>query len=226
MSENIPYGDIIIFALIAGFILLRLRSILGQKNDDSFNFFQPPQNKAAENTDPIIQLTEKSIKSRTKAVEQDAYAANLKEGAVLQAINDIKAKDPLFIASSFLEGAKMAFEMVFDGFNKGDKQVLSMLLSQEIYNDFIIDIENREKLEHRPETTLLSVAAKDIANITLDKNIAKITVHFESEQVTLERDKDGNIVAGDPSDVKHVSDEWTFERDVTSKSPNWKIIET
>ncbi len=226
MSENFPYGDIVILALIAGFILLRLRSILGQKNDDSFNFFQPPKEKTTSNNDPIIQLTDKSLKARPRVAEQDAYAAKLPEGAVLQGINDIKTKDPLFISSAFLDGAKMAFEMVFDGFNKGDKQVLSMLLSQEIYNDFVNDIEARSKMEHKQETTLVSVAAKEITSISLDKNIARITVHFESEQVTVERDGNGSIVAGDPSDIKHVQDEWVFERDVTSKSPNWKIIET
>lgn len=226
MTEEFPYADIVIFALIAGFILLRLRSILGQKGEgDGANFFQPPRIKPVENADPIIQLGEKSQKSRPR-IDQDPYLATLGEGAVLQSINDIKTKDPLFSATTFLDGAKMAFEMVFDGFNKGDKQTLGLLLSQEICADFVRDIDTREKQEHKQETTLLSVVPKEITRIKLDKNMAQITVHFESEQVTVERGKDGTIIAGDPSDVKYVRDEWVFERDITSKNPNWKIIET
>ncbi len=226
MSENFPYADIIILALIAGFILLRLRSILGKKDEnDSFNFLQQSKIKQPENSDPIIQLGDKSLKVRLRS-EQDPYVATLSNGVILQSINEIKTKDPLFSATTFLEGAKMAFEMVFDGFNKNDKSILSMLLSQEIYDDFLSDIEAREKQENRQETTLLSVAAKEISAIKLDKNMVQITVNFESEQVTVERSKDGSIVAGDPSDVQHVSDEWVFERDITSKNPNWKIIET
>jgi|CXWL01.1.fsa_nt_gi predicted lipid-binding transport protein (Tim44 family) len=226
MPEEFPYADLVIMALIAGFILLRLRSILGQKTDDDKpNFFQPSKPKASEDSEPIIQLSEKSIKLRPR-VEMDPYSATLSEGIVLQSINDIKAKDPLFNATTFLEGAKMAFEMVFDAFAKGDKQTLSILLSQEIYNDFIRHIDEREKQENKQETTLLSVKAKEISGAKFDKNMAQITVHFESEQVTIERGKTGEIVSGDPSDTHHVNDEWVFERDVTSKNPNWKIIET
>lgn len=228
MSEEFPYADIIILALIAGFILLRLRSILGQKTDtdnDRPNFLQSAKAKMAEDSEPIIQLSEKTLKSRPR-VELDPYTTTLSEGSLLQTINDIKAKDPLFNSTTFIEGAKMAFEMVFDAFAKSDKQTLSALLSQEIYNDFIRHIDEREKQENKQETTLLSVKVKEIADAKLDKNMAQITIHFESEQVTIERGKTGEIVSGDPSDIQHVNDEWVFERDVTSKNPNWKIIET
>ncbi len=226
MSEQLPYADIVIMALVAGFILLRLRSILGQKTgNDNPNFFQPPKEKSEQNAEPIIQLGEKSTKSRTRP-DLDPYASNLSEGMVLQGINDIKAKDPLFTATSFLEGSKMAFEMVFDAFIKADKQTLALLLSKEIYDDFINNIDEREKRQSHAETTLLSVAPKQITRVSLDRNIARLSVQFESEQVTIERGKTGDIVSGDPSDVQHVIDEWTFERDITSKNPNWKIIET
>ena len=120
----------------------------------------------------------------------------------------------------------MAFEMVFDAFVKGDKQTLSNLLSTEIYNQFASDIDDRAKQENHQETTLLSVKPLEITRAKLDRNMAQLAVSFESEQVTIERSKNGDIVGGDPSDVHHVNDEWVFERDVTSKNPNWKIIET
>lgn len=226
MSEGFPYADIVILALVAGFILLRLRSILGQKNDnDKPDFLQSSKISVIKDPDPIVQLSDKSLKPRP-LVDLDPYASTLSDNNVLQAIKDIKAKDPLFNATSFIEGAKMAFEMVFDAFAKGDKQTLSMLLSQEIYNDFLRHIEEREKQENKTETTLLAVKVQEISRANLDRNIVRFGVRFESEQVTIERAKNGEIVSGDPSDVQHVDDEWVFERDITSKNPNWKIIET
>lgn len=225
MSEEFPYADIIIIALVVVFILLRLRSILGQKTGhENPNFFQISIPKTKDNVDAIIQPSDKA-KQRTPH-DNDPYAATLSAGAILQTINDIKSKDTMFSATTFMDGAKMAFEMIFDAFVKGDKQTLSMLLSQEIYNDFVKNIEERERQENRMETTLLSVAPKDIVNAGLNGNIAQLTVHFESEQVTLERNKKGDIISGDPSNIQHVRDEWIFERDITSKNPNWKIIET
>lgn len=228
MSEEFPYADIILMALIVGFILLRLRSILGQKGEgEPPDFLQQPKVKLPVESETVVLLSEinKLVKPRPQ-VDMDPYVATLSDASVVQAINDIKAKDPLFNATSFMDGAKMAFEMVFDAFVKGDKQTLSMLLSQEICNDFARSIEDREKQDRRQETTLLSVQAKEMKRAKLDRNMAQIAVSFESEQVTVERDKAGEIVGGDPSDVQHVHDEWVFERDVTSKNPNWKIIET
>lgn len=235
MSEGFPYGDIVILALIAGFILLRLRSVLGQKTgNENPDFFRPkqddsPNNPNAKPTKPdvIIQLVEKTLKPRSSAEqEHDPYALKLEGTPFFQAITEIKALDPLFNVTAFVDGAKMAFEMVFDAFVKGDKQTLSMLLSEEIYADFAHNIDELAKQENKMETTLLAVNPKRIVSVVLDKNIARITVEFESEQVTVERGKNGEIISGDPSDVQHVVDEWLFERDVTSKNPNWKIIET
>lgn len=232
MSEAFPYADIVILALIAAFILLRLRSVLGQRNGhENPDFFRPKQNDEAtpsKKPDAIIQLVEKTIKPRMAQPEQehDPYLAKLEGTALVQTISEIKAIDPLFNVTTFLDGAKMAFEMIFDAFTKGEKQTLSMLLSEEIYNDFVRSIEEREKSDARLETTLLSVTPQEITKINLDKNIARISVSFESEQVTVERNRNGEIIGGNPSDVEHIIDEWTFERDVTSKNPNWKIIET
>jgi len=225
MSEGIPYADIVILALIAGFILLRLRSILGRKiGNDNPEMFRKNIIPQAD-SEPIIRLSEKALKPRPRE-EADTYLHGLKDDALSAALNAIKAKDPEFSATTFLSGAKMAYEMVFDGFAKGDKTPLKMLLSDALYNHFESELNARAGADTHAETTLVSVAAKDITKAELDKNTARLSVKFISEQVTVERDKDGKIVGGDPSDVSEVEEEWTFERDVTSKNPNWKIIET
>lgn len=226
MSEGIPYADIIILALIAGFILLRLRSILGDKigNDDP-SYFHKPMVLTPSKQETIVQLDEKSTKPGPRD-EPDAYLSTLGEGALTDTLLAIKVKDPQFSASFFLEGAKAAFEMVFDAFAKGDSATLKMLLSDTVYDNFSREISARDAQEHKTEHTLISVKAKDITSATLAGNLAHVTVHFVSEQVTVVRDVKGTIIEGNPSDIAQVEDYWVFERDITSKSPNWKVIET
>ena len=238
MSENFPYADIIIIALIAVFILLRLRSVLGQKmGDENPDFFRPkpsdkePKQGAVKN-DGIVQILgkiDKIVKEKPKNVqdnERDLYAKAHEAEPIGKEISELKNVDPMFNATNFLEGAKMAFEMVFDAFVKGDKNTLGMLLTPDICADFVSHIDEREKQETKMETTLLSVTPQEIKRININKSMVRIAVQFESEQVTVERGKAGEIISGNPSDVQHVLDEWVFERDITSKNPNWKIIET
>ena len=226
MSEGIAYADIIILALIAGFILLRLRSVLGQNiGHENPDFFKKnsPQDDGAEQ-EPVIRLAEKI--SKPKEPEQDAYLQSLKDDSVKTVLAEINRKDPDFNASHFLAGAKMAFEMVFDGFAKRDREPLKMLLSPDLYAQFDAEIQARASGDTTTETTLVSVTAKDIIRASLSASIARLTVSYASEQVSVVRDKDGRIIQGNPSEVDQVIDEWTFERDITSRSPNWTIIDT
>lgn len=224
MSDNIPYADIIILALIAGFILLRLRSILGTKQgrDDLDLFRRATPDKTQE---PIVQVEDKSAKSRGKD-DGDPYLATLTDTAISEVLGRIRAKDSSFSATHFLAGAKAAFEMVFDAYVKGDRQTLKMLLSPAIFQHFSQELDRRAAQENHTETTLVSVTAKDIAQASLDGNKARITVHFMSEQITVVRNAKGEIIEGNPSELHHTEDRWTFERDVTSKNPNWAVVET
>ncbi|MFW0777814.1 MAG: Tim44/TimA family putative adaptor protein [Rickettsiales bacterium] len=227
MNNAVPYADIIILALIAGFILLRLRSVLGQNTgDDNMDAFKKSMRTQAEQ-EPIIKLGDHNPKAKTKEEpEPDHYLKDVTDLSVTSGLKAIKEKDAEFSATQFMQGAKMAFEMVFDGFAKGDKAPLKMLLSDELYQQFDAEIEARNKSEDKTETTLVSVNAKDITKAELDKNNARITVRFLSEQITVVRDKDGKIIDGDPSEVSEADDEWVFERNVTSKNPNWTIVDT
>ena len=144
MSEGIPYADIIILALIAGFILLRLRSVLGDKmGNDNPSYFNKQPLALSDKQEPIVQLDEKSLKPKVRE-EPDSYMATLPGGAIADTIAAIKAKDPQFTATHFLQGAKGAFEMVFDAFAKGDKQTLKLLLSDATFQHFSKDITPRE----------------------------------------------------------------------------------
>jgi len=223
MNEGIPYADIVILALIAGFILLRLRNALGQKTDNEEEFFKrlKPVNETRE---PIVRLGDKAAKQ--KKDEPDTVLDLISDQEVVSAINAIKAKDPQFTATRFIDGAKDAFEMVLEAFGKGDKQTLSMLLSELLAKEFSAEIDTRANQDKKTETTLVTVLSKHIHKASLEGNMARITVAFTSEQITVVRNEKKEIVEGNPSAPHHVQDEWVFERDVTSRNPNWKIIET
>jgi predicted lipid-binding transport protein (Tim44 family) len=225
MNDGIPYADIIILALIAGFILLRLRSTLGQKTGRDEADFMQRFKPMAEAKEPIVQIIDKTLKNKQKD-ELDTALALISDDAVISALNAIKEKDTQFTATRFIDGARAAFEMVFEAFTKGDKQTLHMLLTESLAKDFITEIDARATQEKRPDTTLVSVVGKDIVQASLIGNMARITMKFTSEQITVMRNAKGEIVEGNPSATHHVVDEWVFERDVTSKNPNWKIIET
>lgn len=224
MSEQMPYADIIIMALVAGFILLRLRSVLGQKigRDKPEDYHPARPDEAAE---PVITFPDR-LRTRAQEAEKPATAPENSadvSGRARAGVVAIAASDPSFTADSFLQGAKIAFEMVFDAFVKADKNTLKMLLSDAVYNEFSAAIDERKNNSTKTETTLVSVEKMQIEQAEKDKNIARVTVKFVSEQITVVRDSEGKIIEGDPSNVDNVEDEWVFERDVTSRNPNWKI---
>jgi predicted lipid-binding transport protein (Tim44 family) len=225
MSDSSSYADIIILALIAVFILLRLRSVLGDKvGHDSPNYFNKIKQAEAPQRETIVKLEDKPLKVRIK--EDDPYLASLKDKELVATLETMHEKDPQFTATAFLEGAKMAYEMVFDAFAKGDRKTLEVLLSDDILATFSKELEARESEDNKTETTLISVKAKGITQASLNGSVARISVDFASEQIVVVRNSDGDIVEGSASEVEDVEDNWVFERNVTSKNPNWKIIET
>jgi len=224
--DNLPYADILILALVAGFILLRLRSVLGQKTGhDNPQFFKRDADDKDAVKEPIIQLTGKALKAKS-ADETDTYLYTLDNPVVAGVIADIKKIDAQFTATGFLAGARMAYEMVFDAFAKGDKKTLEMLLDAPLYDTFSREIDARDTSDTKTEITLVSVKARDIAEARLSGTKARISVKFDSEQVSVVKDAQGAIVEGNVSDLHLMDDEWIFERDISSKNPNWKIIET
>lgn len=227
MSDGFEYADIIILALIAGFVLLRLRAVLGQK----IGHDAPPQfggMREAEADSPVVKLGEKPslLPTPEEKDEDEQLVKAIPDGESAKVINQIKTLDQSFGLKPFLEGARSAFEMVFDSFAKDDRDTLKMLLSKPLYDVFSAELDARKAGERHTETTLLAVISQELKAAKLEKNTARLTVRFVSEQVSVVRDREGKIVEGDPGLPEHVEDEWTFERDVSSRNPNWKIIDT
>jgi predicted lipid-binding transport protein (Tim44 family) len=231
---NMPYADILILALVAGFILLRLRSILGKdvgfdgKSDPSN---QPPKplKDASNNDSAVLSFPQLQALAKAKAAEvvaSDQKTIDALDASVKSDIEAIKAADAQFNLDSFLGGAKAAFEMVIKAFNGNDKITLAMLMKPTLAEVFIREAELRLANENRPETTLVRIVSAEVKAAELSGKMARITLVILSEQVHVVRNKEGEIVEGNPSHVERVEDEWVFERDVTSKNPNWTIIDT
>ncbi len=218
MNDDFPFIDIVILALVVGFILLRLRSVLGQKIG-----LDMPQFRVG---DQVVQVNVLSSAEKPEDKDEDTALISALDTAAADAIARLKKVDAQFSLTHFLLGARSAFEMVFDAFIKDDRETLKNLMSPALYDIFSAELERRKTQELRQETTLLAVISQELAEASLDKNMARLRVRFVSDQVTLERDRENKIVSGDPSKNDHVQDEWTFERDVTSRNPNWNIIET
>ena len=138
----------------------------------------------------------------------------------------IRAADPRFHLGHFITGAKAAFEMILEAYNKGDKNTLKALLSKELYGGFEKELEKRAKAKKKEESTLVSIQDAALKAASLTKKTARLTLEFTSEQITVFRNDEGEIVDGDPSQVDMVTDRWTFERNVNSSDPNWTITAT
>lgn len=211
-----PYLDILLIALVAGFILLRLRSVLGEKT--GFEDSQPRPTPLTDDT-PML---------RPREVPSPEVEDNLEklEPSIRSGVEAIKKRDAEFSVAHFMQGAKGAFDMLFDAFAKGDKPVLKMLLSPELYDTFAKEIDARATQTVKTETTLVAIREEEMKEASLEGSVARIRVRFVSEQIHVQRDASGVLTGGNPSQSEHVEDEWVFERDLSARSPNWKIIET
>jgi len=223
MNEGFQYGDLIFLGIIAAFVILRLRSTLGK--DAGIN----PQDllkNAVRNISPEKVINFPGGKNKEQPVD-DLIPESLQDNKpVVDALRAIKAADSSFSTTEFISGAKMAFEWLVDAFAKGDKDKLGILLANEPLKHFVDEIDQRSTQESYRETTLVSIESTDIIEASLNGKIVRIGVQFTSEQINVMRDKDKNLVGGDPSNIETAVDVWTFERDVSSRDPNWKIIAT
>ncbi len=223
--DFLHFGDLIFFALVAGILLYRLRIVLGRKD---FNHKIKPKAFS-----PLKEVTAPQTKTgktdkeneQVKPLVSKVFEPEVKSEKILSVLESIKTYDKNFTAGNFLQGAKMAFEMIIEAFSKGDKETLKNLLDNEIYNDLLSALNERD-VDKTYLTTLVSINSADITNASLKDKIAAITVNFVSEQIDLVKDKEGNILEGNPSQINIVKDSWVFSRNVTSSNPNWKLVST
>jgi len=222
------YLDILIFALIAAFLIYRLNSVLGTRHGDEQprpNPFAAPEAQPRPLRTPIALKPAAPAKMPANIASLIDPAAN-KDGKIETGLKEIVAADPSFDAADFMAGAKYAFEMIVAAYSKGDRERLKPLLSPKLYADFDAGIAAREKLEHASTTEIHRIKSARIVEAHLGGTMAYITVDYDVEQTTVTRDKAGSVIEGHPDHVTTVEDIWTFTRDTRSSDPNWILIET
>ena len=154
-------------------------------------------------------------------------ATPIKDDSELSETDKVLSKIPNFNKNHFLNSAKKAFEMIVSSFSQGDTETLEMLVSKELAKKFQQVIEQRRADGITAETDLIGFDNAEIthAQISAD-NIISITVKFISEQVNILKNKDGEVIEGDEQYIQNITDVWTFEKALTSTSPNWLLTST
>jgi predicted lipid-binding transport protein (Tim44 family) len=149
------------------------------------------------------------------------------EGSTLaKGLEKVARADRTFEVKSFLEGAKMAYEMIVTAFAQGDRKTLKPLLSKDVYDGFATAIAEREKADETVETQIVGIDKADIMTASLHARRASITVRFQSQMITVRRNGDGEVIEGDERAIRDITDVWTFDRDVTARDPNWRLVAT
>lgn len=146
--------------------------------------------------------------------------------AVAEGLEKLAEADPQFSPKSFVEGAKLAYEMIVEAFARGDKAALKNLLARDVHDGFARAIDAREAEGQKLESRFVGIGKAELTAVEVNGKRAAITVKFVSELISATLSKSGDVIEGDPKQVREIADVWTFERDVGSRDPNWKLAAT
>jgi predicted lipid-binding transport protein (Tim44 family) len=229
----------IVFALLAIFVLWKLRSVLGARTGQEK---QPPTDAFARRTrgpapppssandDKVVRLPGVGEDPRAKTVaaaNPDRWKGFAEPGTKLAAGLDAIAEiDRNLDVASFVAGAKTAYEMIITAYAAGHRDTLRTLLADDVYQSFVAAIAQRESRHETMETTLVSIDSLTIEDAALRGRSAQLTGRFAAKLLTATHDQSGNVVDGNPDKVVDMVDIWTFARDADSRDPNWKLIAT
>jgi predicted lipid-binding transport protein (Tim44 family) len=207
--------DLILFGMIAAFLVLRLRSILGRRT--GFERQAPPYQPAAAPSGPVIEgQAEPPPPAAVRNVPDLASPLG-------QTLGRMRATDRSFDPSAFLDGAEKAFRIIVTAFATGDRATLKGLLSEDTSRSFEQAIAAREAAGQSQVSTIHAINSATIENAELRGSVASITVRFVSDQTSLTRDSAGQPVVGADA-VTEITDIWTFERDLSKRDPVWRLV--
>jgi predicted lipid-binding transport protein (Tim44 family) len=227
MSEGFPFIDIVFFAMIAAFLILRLRSVLGRRDGHeggSRDLFQGrdslENNTAGEQADNnVVPLSDLSGADFDQTLDEadEFLAAGLRQ---------IKDADPNFNIKEFLSGANAAFEIILNSYTSGEVDELKPLLKADVFDNFAQAIKDREQNNQTLDDTLIRIKSADIVEALIENRTVLITVKFISEQINTLLDEKKNVIEGDLNAINEVTDFWTFSHKLSSRDPNWALAAT
>lgn len=220
----------VIFALLAAFVVWKLRSVLGTRTGH-----ERPPHEGPRRPDEV--KPEGNV-IRLPGAANDVGAAEIKAGGdrwmpyasadspVAKGFDSVVALDSSFRPGEFVEGAKGAYEMIVTAFAAGDKQTLRGLLAKDVYESFAAAVTDREGRGETVETTFVSIDKAEFVDVQMRGKTANLTVKFQSKLITATRDRAGAVIDGSADKVVDMIDIWTFARDVTARDPNWRLVAT
>ncbi len=210
--------EIVLLAMVALFVGLRLYSVLGRRTGHE--------------QQPILRPADSSAPAESAAPVQDVVAERpeasglVYEDAAAAGIRAIVSADPSFDVARFLEGSQAAYRMILEAFWKGDRAELRHLAGEQVLTSFEEAISERETSGHRLDNRLVRIDRAIIQDAELNGRTASITVRFDSDIAAVTRDSSGEMVAGTLTDAVPANDLWTFRRTLGSANPNWLLVET
>ena len=208
MQLSLPFIDIIIFAIIAIFLVYRLKSILGQNSDG--NKQNNKINIDKKNFTNVVKLGNRQSDVNDKKINEDS----------------IYSEDPTFNEKEFLKGAQNFFEMVIDSFVKGDLKNVEMYIDNKLNKNFQLVIDERLQEKEILDINIIKMISIKIKDVKKLKNFLRVSVLFETEQIKVLKDKKGEVIDGDQKKSILVKDLWTFEKKIQSEDLNWILVET
>ena len=230
--EFFDFGTIF-FLVAAVVIFFQLRNVLGRRTGNERPPFDPytagrrRDKDAAAKPENVISLPGKRAPGEAVENTYAAIDAFAKPGTDLnKGLRAIRDADPSFEPGSFVDGAKMAYEMIVMAYADGDRKTLKNLLSREVYDGFVAAIADREAKSEKIQSSFVGIDKADIVSADMKNGEAHVTLKVVSKLISATRNKADEVVDGDPETIVEVKDVWTFARDTRSRDPNWKLVAT
>ena len=239
MDDGLNLLNIILLAIAVG-VFLKLRSVLGRRTGHERPPYDPYSGDAGGN-DKVVTLpkrprAEADAGARSVDAAGDPFAGEAgrnrwhglaEAGSPLGAgLDAIAAADRHFDPDGFLSGARSAYEMIVTAYAEGDRATLKPLLSEDVYKSFEGAMNERDAKGLKVEQSFIGIEKASLASASLEASRARLAVSFRSKLTSCTKNADGVVIEGDPVTVREVTDLWTFERDVKSRDPNWKLVAT
>ncbi len=238
----------LIALIVAAAAIFKLRNVLGQRTDEDDQRVErlktrereATQQQAREGATADVITMPRRDREGAQPVAEPAQATNSAEArirafpaidpSVTDGLLEVAKFDTSLDPEAFIAGAGRAYEMIVSAFAEGNRRMLKELLSREVYDGFVAAIAERESRGEQIDQQFVGIKRVDLLEAEMKGGIAYMTVRFVSELITATRDKDGEVIAGDPQRIKEVTDIWTFSRDVASararSNLNWKLVAT
>jgi predicted lipid-binding transport protein (Tim44 family) len=212
--------EIVLLAMVAAFLGLRLYSVLGRRAEHEEESV-PQRFESEDKPAGLPRAAPATPVVPARPVELEGVMPAVERG-----IREIAAADSNFNLAQFLEGARGAYRMVLEAFWKGDRETLRELCDDDVYGGFISALDAREAAGETLDNTLIRIEETRIHSASIDGRMARIAVLFVADIAAVTRDKDGNVIAGSLDDAIESRDVWTFSRNTAARDPNWLLDET